>query len=257
MMKTPSSQQPAHDELAELLLKGRHAVEKRPDFYRRLWEAKVHVAGTSEPGDPEETLLDVSLFEIDGRHVIPFFSSDHLFQQVMPASHPHLIVKVQDLFADIPDDVTLMLNPCTSVGKEFTPTEIRALKAGLLFEPPAPQEISEQDEVAIGQPKELPEELIAWLKETFPTFPSVRSAHLAQVFVPSQGQAAHPLIGLVLEEEQTSSFLDLALDLQRAVLAHFGADTLVEFHELKSNGDGELACYFLNETSPFYEKHIT
>ena len=242
----------AHDKLAAACLAARRDPAARPDFYRVLWEAEVYVVGMVEESGEEERNYQLSFFEIEGREVLPFFSSLELMKQVIPEGQLVAAVSARHLLTSMPDDLVLMLNPCTESGKEFTSPELRALRTGLLFEDYAPVETPEDEQIVFGEPKEVPERLVAALKKQLATMPSVRSAHLALAFVPSRGRMPYPVIGLEFEPEAGATFLDVMLDLHVYVRDRVDKELYMEFHEIFIGDTGELTRYFLEETTPFY-----
>jgi len=242
------------DALAEKCASARRDPALRPEFYRALWEAELYAVGTTE-GSGETGEYHFSFFEVEGREVLPFFSSLELFNEVIPEGQQHLIVPAQQLLTGMPEDVVLMLNPCTEAGKEFTSTELKALAAGLLFEAyePLEAEDEEEEQIVLGEPKEVPALLIAGLKRHLPSLPFVKKASVILTFIPSRGRMPFPVVGLELDENAGASYLDLMLDLHVYVRDKVDKELYVEFHEIRHDYDGEIDRYFRKETKPFYE----
>jgi len=246
--------------IEEYLNEGRADVAKRPAFYRALWAAELWVVGViegptavNEQGEDvalEGAEVKVSFFEVEGRQVLPCFSSQGLFEQVIPEHQPSVVLTGEDVFKLVPEGVEVMLNPFTETGKSFPAHEIRALRAGVLFRE---RPTADGEEIALGQPKEYPEELVATIKTYLADQPAVKRAYLAYAYVKSTGEAPHPLIGLELSASNTQPFADLMLELHQLTYEQFGQAGWIDVFELKAGATDAVSKYLLEETTPFFE----
>ena len=71
--------------------------------------------------------------------------------------------RARDLFGRYPD-APFVLNPGSDYGKDFTPTEVKRLLAGVFDDGPRPVTIQAGEKVLLGHPREVPEALIAALR---------------------------------------------------------------------------------------------
>src|SRR5437879_2012036 len=107
----------------------------RPEFYKILLESEIYVLGHTEvPGDgrraiPAGTKLSiVDWKKTDGTPVTPFFTSIEALQRGLKEEARFVAMPARSFF-EITRGATLVLDPASSHGKEFFPSEIDALLA--------------------------------------------------------------------------------------------------------------------------------
>jgi hypothetical protein len=238
-------EEPQTDPLVEILMEGKRDPEKRPSFYRLLWESDLYVTGRVE----EEVLL--SFYEVEGRKVLPIFSSLKLMEQVMPEGQPYVVIEGKHLFPNVPSEVTPILNPATNVGKEFLPEEIEALCKGVLFQELQPKRVEAGQQIVLGQPTEYPQKLVQALIRYFESNGSVENAYLAQIYLPDSDEPPHPVIGIQLKAGSVP-FVEALTDLEKVVRAEVGDEVIVDFFEIRLDQPNGVTKYMVEETKPFY-----
>ena len=100
----------------------------------------------------------------------------------------------------------------------------------------------------IGKPKIYPENLIEELKILFSKLPNIKSACIAQIFVPGSGMPAHPIIGVDMEGDLN----DIADKLGNVINRNSKKDECIEMCSINTGG---LSEYF-KKIKPFYIKKI-
>lgn len=233
------------DSLAQLLEQAKGDPSLRPEFYRALWEADLYFVGVEGA---------LSYYEAQGRTLLPCFSSEELFRSVVPEQESSVVCSVQAAFPSIPPEITVVLNPFTTYGKEFDSLERRALEEGMLFEQPARQEeeaIGATD-VLFGQSKEPQEELVAALQAFCEGQTAIEAVYLGQVCIPSTGVPPHPLVGVIWSGSEERAFWEMALDLQKHVQAVLEQELRIDVYPLAQDDMGEIARYLLEQTQPIY-----
>lgn len=242
------------DRLAVLVREGRGNPAKRPSFYRTFWRSDVYAVGTTEGEDGSMTDVQLSYFVVDGKVILPFFSSMELFEEVIPADHPCLLVSIEALFDQIPVDTVPVLNPTTDTEKEFSIGEVEALKEGLLFQMP-PEPRMEEQEIRLSQPEKLPNELIEWLESFWKDNDLVKRAYLAMVHVPSREEPPYYLVGVQMITDCNSTLEEAMPFLKTEMRRELGERIRCDFFEIRSDNLHDISRYLM-ETTPVYERGL-
>src|SRR5262245_39659918 len=169
--------------LEQLLVSASEEPEKRLDFYRQFLEFDVFVIGSIEEGKSR-----LAFFDVEGEKVLPIFSSLERLREAVESEQPVVQMSARALFAGMPPDVRLVLNPGSAFGKEFSADEIAAMLEGSLAAEVDQIDVPDDEEVLLGQPARYPRALVDGLCDRFREVPSIQQAYLAQVFVPSSGE---------------------------------------------------------------------
>lgn len=243
------------NKLEEVLVLAATEPAHRPEFFSELMEATVFVLGSSDESDaPGEKILHAgSNVQIqhwekaDGSSAIPFFSSLEALQQVITEEQSFLALPVRSLF-EITLGATLFLNPRLPYGKEFLPQEVEHLLSGEGNGFVQQRVIEEDTQVVIGQPAEMPVQMIDSLTQLFTKYRHVRRAFLAQIHEPNEKEP-HLLIGIEADQDVE--------DIIRAA-GSVASDTLpderpVDLCVVKENEPG-ISHYMIKHTTPFYER---
>src|ERR1051325_11233860 len=113
--------------LEELLVRAAEKPAQSLDFYRRFLDFDVFVIGSIEDGKSR-----LAFFEIEGEKVLPLFSSIEHLHEAVESEQPVVQMSARALFAGLPPDVRLVLNPGSAFGKEFSADEVSAMLDGSL-----------------------------------------------------------------------------------------------------------------------------
>lgn len=248
--------------LEETLLLAMRDPSARSAFYRELLESEVFVVGETK-GDFEDlgagyrragpgTHLSVTMLDGgQGRRLVGFFSSlARLQESFKPRAQANFVrINARILFEALPGE-TFVLNPRSSVGKEFPPDEVRALLNGSIFQPQGVRLAAGQS-FYIGDPKERPQALLDALSQYFRKTGIVEKAYLAQIHVPDSGQPPHVIVGIVFCGGVPKDVPGSLPDLGAVVAGSIEKDQVVDFTVVTSD---QISQYLVNQTSPFFTK---
>ena len=227
----------------------------RPDFYSLLLQSTVFVFGSSGRGvEGPQTIAAGQDIEIanwtmdDGRPVIPFFTSLPALQRALTNEGNYLSLPARDFF-EITKGATLFLNPTLDHGKEFLPEEIASLLTDGVNRPPLQRVIQQETTVMLGQPKVLPEELIASLQKLFATRAQVSAAYLCLMHDPSHDEKPHHLLGILADSDYERIVREAGVVVN---------DTALEPCDIMQSvpGSSGPSSFFLKDCKPFYQRGL-
>lgn len=238
--------------LEALLMQAANDPGTRPEFYKELLVTDLFVLIASG-GRPygnyvaqEGETLSIKGITVDGRKLIPVFTSERRLQEFIRAEESLAKINGQALFAMIAaQNDGIVLNPASSYGKEFTPQEIRVLVDGSIFQP-RQQTITEDTPILIGMPKEYPTKVVDTLSSYFQGKPEVKKAYVAQIQLPNSDEPAHLLFSIQVDGDFRPIASDLGVIFQETLGTGQFAD-LVQF------GQGSLDDYFKSQ-QPFFQR---
>lgn len=226
----------------------------RPDFFKTLLSSTVYVLGTAGAGKGHVTLEAGSNISIahwqraDGSGVVPFFSSLHTLQKSLDSEESYVEIPARSLF-EITLGADLFLNPKSPYGKEFLPEEVRHLLSDEMGQKPVQRTVEKDTNVLLGQPSQYPSRMVNSLTQLLAKHRHVKRAFLALMHDPSIDQKPHLIIGIEADG-----------DFERVMreAGNVAGDTApdgepVDLYRVQEGGEG-LSDYFLNETTPFYER---
>jgi hypothetical protein len=227
----------------------------RPDFYRQLLEAEVIVIGESQ-ARPEgawqaqegESIALQHWSKPDGTAVLPFFSSLAALQRALEHEVTYYQLPARALL-EMTQGATLVLDPRSDYGKEFSPGEIVALLAGGLTRAAEPRVFEQDTQVLLAQPAERPEALIGGVRAFLDKRPAARRAWLALMHIPSQDPEPHLVIGI--EADGDAGTLLAEIGNVAADLSDAGPVDLVQVRA----GEEGLSRYFLEQVEPFFQRN--
>jgi hypothetical protein len=142
---------------------------------------------------------------------------------------------------------TLVLDPRSEYGKEFSPGEIVALLAGGLTHPAERRVIEEATQVLLAQPAERPDALIDGVRSFLARRPAARCAWLALMHIPTQDPEPHLVIGIEADGD---------IETLLAEIGNVAADLAggpVDLVQVRAGEEG-LSRYFLDSVEPFYAR---
>ncbi|MFP1730959.1 enhanced serine sensitivity protein SseB [Lonsdalea quercina] len=241
--------------LEEALIRAATEPAHRPEFFSELMTATVYVLGNSDGNTTfgEQTLQAGSHVHLqhwekpDGTSAIPFFSSLEALQSAITEEQSFLALPARALF-ELTQGAVLFLNPKLPYGKEFLPQEVEHLLAGEGTGLVTKKVIEEDTQVLIGQPAEMPAQMIDSLTQLFAKYPGVRRAFLVQIKEPDEEQP-HLLVGIDVDE-------DVEAIIQAA--GTVASDTLPDDRPIDlcvvADNEPGISHYMIKHTTPFYER---
>ena len=247
-----------HEEnpLEELLRLAADEPAHRPAFCEALLEAEVFLLGASGQSNDEGQVMLQAGSQVhlqhwekaDGSAVIPFFTSLEVLQQSIDEEQTFLALPVRVLF-EMTLGATLVLNPKSDYGKEFVPAEVEQLLNYGVSRMPEQRVVEEETQVLLGQPAEYPSKLVDSLTQLFARNSNVQRAYLALMHDPSVDEKAHLIIGVEADGD-ADKVINAA--------GNVAGDLAIEGEPVDlcrvTPGEEGLSQYFINETTPFYEK---
>lgn len=245
------------NDLERSLVKAATDPAHRPQFYRDLVGADVFIIqhGVKPPSGPERKVvssgesIQIQNIEMNGKRVIPIFSSVARLQAVLSHEATYLGLNAMDFFK-MTLGADLVLNPGSDFGKELPAQEIQSIVDGSIWQPSERRVTTKATQVMIGQPKNYPHELVDALKRLFAKNKKVKRAWLAHFMDPSVDQQPHTLIAVEAEGDFESVSSDIGLVARNVTIPDPPMDVI------QVTGRGGLEGYFLNESKPFYERKL-
>ncbi|WJV52804.1 enhanced serine sensitivity protein SseB [Prodigiosinella aquatilis] len=243
------------NKLEEVLTLAATEPAHRPEFFSELMDATVYVLGSSDENEVfgEKTLQSDSNIQLqhwekpDGSSVIPFFSSLEALQLAVSEEQAFLALPTRTLF-EFTQGVALFLNPKLPYGKEFLPQEIEHLLSGEGNSLIQQSVIEDDAEILIGQPAEMPVQMIDSLTQLFTKYPQVHRAFLVQIQEPDEEQP-HLLIGIDADND-VEDIIHAAGTVASDTLPDDGSIDLC----LVRNNEPGISHYMTQHTTPFYER---
>ncbi|WP_227539762.1 enhanced serine sensitivity protein SseB C-terminal domain-containing protein [Acinetobacter sp. MB5] len=251
----------SEQQLEQLLEKAAKEPAYRPEFLQQLLIGHIYCLGvTGQNTDPMQTTQihlkagdEIQLqkwTKADGSEALPFFLSLDTLQKSIEEEHSYLYLPTQQFFEMTMGD-TLVLNPMSPYGKEFSPNEIRQLlqiDAGQVES----YEVEQDTEVLLGQPAEYPYKMVTQLQKFLQTKPQVQAAYLALMHNPQRDAEPTLIIGLQLDAPQS---LDQLIQ-QTGQVAFDSLDqpSLVDLTIIDDQQMDGLSRYMREETTPFYQR---
>ena len=184
------------NDIERMLVRASAEPAARPGFARALLDAEIYVVLVPDrpivPGPdgnttiPEGTKLSLPSAVRGEERLIPFFSAPSRAKTWFKGDHVVAPDRARDLFGRYPD-APFVLNPGSDYGKDFTPTEIKRLLAGVFDDGPQPITLRAGDKVLFGHPREVPEALIAVLGRELGAI-GVNGAWLMLATIPGQSE---------------------------------------------------------------------
>jgi hypothetical protein len=228
---------------------------RRPEFYRALLDADVLVMTVRDHDHghatvlPAGSLLPVRLWRRpDGVDVLPFFSSVNALFEAVPQGTTCVAMPARDLFA-MAKGYTFHLNPDCDYGCTLTPEDAAALLAAGTLRPPLAIDLATQCSLAIRQPKNPPQVVIAALIVLYARLPEVRAAYLVEVQGLEPEGAWSWLIVLDLEGDETRAINDTATVVCDAYSGPMTIDAI-----RMDPADSGWSQHLRETTKPFYER---
>ena len=225
----------------------------RPDFYRELLEAEVFIIGeatrpegafTAQAGD---SIALQHWSKPDGTAVLPFFSSLTALQRGVEHEVTYYQLPAR-AFLEMTQGTTLVLDPRSEYGKEFSPGEIVALLSGGLTHPAERRVIEEATQVLLAQPAERPDALIEGVRTFLAKRPAARRAWLALMHIPTQDPEPHLVIGVEADGDADALIAEIG-----NVAADLDPAGPVDLVQVRAGEEG-LSRYFLDGVEPFFRR---
>jgi len=123
-------------------------VSMRPEFYRRLWAAQLHVVSLRDMPEkkaaviPAGTEVQLQSVEVEGRTYTTFYTSERRLRLANPGPVTSLELSATAFF-NLTRGSRLIMNPGLPFCKEFDPEEIEALLDGRVFGRIEPHEVQQ------------------------------------------------------------------------------------------------------------------
>ncbi len=158
------------------------------DLHAELQRSDV-VVPKPEGGGVEDSSISLPLIEIEGRDVVPLFSSPETLAQGAPAGMSYVVVPFAALASGWPEGLDAIFDLGSGWARELPGAAITGR---------GPVEVPAGTRVFVGEPAEEPEALLDRVRSHLLGEPDVQAAWRAQVFVELPGETPHLAIGLRL-----------------------------------------------------------
>ena len=235
------------NELEGVMVQVAAGTREEADFFARLWESEVLVPQEGEASDdlrelPAEPGAEVALpiLRAHGRRTVPVYSSDSQMLKRAPREWSSFLrlgmPALQQMLAG--SDACLFINPRGDLSTMLDPLQIAALPD---HRPPA-DKVSGDATVRTLDPGELPQEVLAPVREFSVRRPTIRAAYAAEL-------DERLAVGLVLDPGASSAEMMAAADteLTRPGIPSFGMMVIDDA------APGRLGAKML-EGRPIYER---
>lgn len=247
---------PEENQLEECLRLAADEPAHRPQFYEVLLNSQVYLLGTTgAPGvEGKVNLAQGSTVQLhhweraDGSSVIPFFSSFEVLQRSIESEQSYLALSARSLF-EMTQGATLFLNPRSDYGKEFVPQEVEHLLTLGISHAPSERVVEKETRVLLGQPAEYPSKMVDSLTQLLAKHVNVQRAYLALMHDASVDQKPYLTVGIEAEGDVEKVMREAG-----SVAGDTSPDGEPVYLYRLSSEDAGLSQYFINETTPFYER---
>jgi len=210
------------NEIERMLMRAAKEPSERAAFARTLMDAEILVAlvpegGQLKPGPdgnaivPEGTKLSLPSAMRGEERLLPFFTAPSRARAWFSGDHIVAPERTRDLFGRYPE-ASFVLNPGSDYGKEFTPAEVKRLLAGHFEEGAETIRLPAGEQLLLGHPSDMPDELIAALSREFSAEKSIRGAWLMLA-----ARAGHPDQSWMLGVDHEGSWSNVLAAINRAV----------------------------------------
>lgn len=226
----------------------------RPDFFRTLLNSAIYILGTTGSDEGKVDLEAGSKVSIlhwekqDGTPIVPFFSSLQTLQKSIDVEQSYLELPARSFF-EMTLGATLFLNPKSPYGKEFFPEEVRNLLSDEIGQKPIQRTVQKETKVLLGQPSNYPSAMVHSLTQLLAKHRNVKRAFVALMHDTSIDEKPHLIVGIEADGD---------IELVMRESGNVAGDTAPEGEPVDlfriEEGESGLSQYFLNETTPFYER---
>ena len=250
-------------QLEQLLEKAAKEPAYRPEFLQQLLIGHIYCLGvtdrTTQPMKTEQIHMkqgdELHLQKwkkADGTEALPFFLSLETLQQSIEEEHSYLYLPTQQFFEMTLGD-TLVMNPMSAYGKEFSPGEIRQLLQVDVGQVES-YEVQQDTEVLLGQPTEYPYKMVLQLQKFLQTKTQVQAAYLALMHNPQRDAKPTLMIGLQLDMPQPLQLDQLIQQIGQVAFESLDQPSLVDLTIIDDQKNDGLSRYMREETTPFYQR---
>jgi SseB protein N-terminal domain len=210
------------NELEGVMIQVAAGTREEADFFARLWESKLLVPQEGEAGDelrelPAEPGAEVALpvLRAHGRRTVPVYSSENQMLKRAPQEWSSFLrlgmPALQQMLAG--SNTCLFINPRGDLSTMLDPLQVAALPD---HRPPA-EKVAGDATVRAVDPGELPQELLAPVREFSASRPTIRAVYAAEL-------DERLAVGLVLDPGVSSAEMIAAAEteLTRPGIPSFG-----------------------------------
>jgi hypothetical protein len=209
------------------------------DLHAELQRSDV-VVPKPEGGGVEDSSVSLPLLEVEGRDVVPLFSSPETLAQGAPAGMAYVVIPFAALASGWPDGLDAILDLGSGWARELPAAAITGW---------GPVEVPAGTRVFLGEPAEEPEALLDRLRSHLSGEPDVEAAWRAQVMVDQPGETPHLAIGLML-----TPGADAQTVIRRTMAVALPAVTgPIDLVLVEQDSSDAVAGYML-ENEPFYRR---
>jgi hypothetical protein len=210
------------NEIERMLMRAAQEPSERPAFARALIDAEIVVVLVPEGGHivpgpdghaivPEGAKLSLPSATRGEERLLPFFTAPSRARGWFSGDHIAAQERTRDLFGRY-RETSFVLNPGSDYGKEFTPAEVKRLLAGHFEEGAETITIPAGEQLLLGHPSDVPDELIAALSREFGAVKSIRGAWLMLA-----ARAGHAEQSWMLGVDHEGSWSNVLAAINRAV----------------------------------------
>jgi hypothetical protein len=210
------------NEIERMLMHAANEPSERSAFLRALLDAEIVVGLVPEGGHfvrgtdghaivPEGAMLNLQSAVRGEDKLLPFFTAPSRARAWFKGDHLVAPTSMRDLFGQYPE-AFFVLNPGSDYGKEFTPAEVKRLLAGHFEEGAETITLPVGEELLLGHPSDVPDELISALSREFSVEKSIRGAWLMLA-----ARAGHPDQTWMLGVDHKGSWSNVLAAINRAV----------------------------------------
>lgn len=241
--------------LADIIEKAGTIPEYRAVFYEKFLKNDIYVLvkkGYNENNEATSFNANAPIITFENQQIPVFTDAKHIYDQgVIQDEMSYMKVNGRS-FLELAMGHHIIINPFSKVYKELVPNEIADMLNGSIFNVVKDNVAHIHMEVLIGKPETEPQALLADLKTTFTSIPTISSAYLGWMFNERIDQKPHYIFAVECETKNAAEFKEIADVISNLCKPHLKKQEYIDIIRLEKNGN--FSDYFYNQDQPFYTK---
>lgn len=241
--------------LADLIEKAGTTKEYRAVFYEKFLKRDIYVLvkkGYNDNNEANSFNANAPIITFENQQIPVFTDPKHIYDQGIIQEEMSYMQVNGRAFLELAMGHTILVNPFSKVYKELVPNEVADMLNGSIFNVIQDDVAHIHMQVLIGKPETEPTALLADLKTTFSSIPSISSAYLGWIFNAKIDQKAHYIFAVECDTKSGAEFKEIADVISNLCKPHLKKEEYIDIIRLEKNGN--FSDYFYTQEHPFYTK---